>query len=97
MTLLLVLQAVLGVLGTRTLRRWLFADEDIIPQPVLRHIQMWIDTTGSMVGSFLPSVLHADLTAAVPALAGLDTVVLSGTNDATIPCRHSVDLAGALA
>lgn len=79
--------------GRQLLRRQLFGSSPVPPPVVSKMQQMWTDTPRSVTAAFYPAMLAHDRIDAVRALDGVPTLVLAGSDDRTIPYRHSERLA----
>lgn len=81
--------------GRMLVRRWLFGRRPG-RWAVARMQRMFVDTSDSAAAAFLPAVISHDERAALEVLARIPTLVLTGSEDRTIPREHSVRIAGAL-
>ena len=77
-------------LGRRWLHRKLFGPATPSAETERVVDGMWRDSSLAMVTAFLPSLAYHRRAPALEALRGVPTLVLAGTADATIPCRHSL-------
>ncbi|WP_298457224.1 alpha/beta fold hydrolase [uncultured Cellulomonas sp.] len=82
--------------GRRWLRRHLFGRRPPTPAELDRVVDMWDSTPRSVTAAFYPSLLEHHRRAALQLLAQVPCLVLTGTDDATIPASHSERIAEAL-
>ena len=84
-------------LRTRPGRRWLrsraFGDAPVPEAAVARAEAMWRDMPHALAAALYPAMVAYDAEDALDALAGVPSVVLTGTEDRIIPPRHSERIA----
>lgn len=68
-----------------------------VPKQVVRQVaEMIFATKLQVIGEFLPTLMEHDRRAALPALEGIETLILHGTRDRITPIDHGAQLASAL-
>lgn len=84
----------------RTGRRWLvrrlFGPPPVPEWATARMESLWAGDSQAIVATFVPALVDHDGAGALPVLATVPSLVLAGTNDATIPYRHSQQIADQL-
>lgn len=82
--------------GRRWLRSKLFGRAPVPPTAVEQVQSAWTHTPQALAAALYPAMVAYDAGPALDALGRVPTLVLTGTDDATIPPRHSDRLARAL-
>lgn len=77
----------------RWFRRKLFGRGDPSEEALTRLQQMWIDTPQSMATAFYPTIIYYNKPDALAVFRSIPALVLAGTDDATIPAKHSKRIA----
>lgn len=80
-------------LGQRVLRRRMYGTDPVPSRSREAVRRMWLGTSQSKAAALFPAVLQFDCDDALPVLRRVSTLVLAGTEDATIPAAHSRHLA----
>ena len=80
-------------LGRRVLRRRLFGRGRPPSWAVSRMQDMWASMSRSMAAAFYPAMIYHDKEEAMGVFRAVPTLVLAGTDDATIPAWHSQRIA----
>ena len=83
-------------LGRRWLRRRLFGRPSPPDDAVAKMARMWTETSQGLAAALYPAMVAYDATDALEVLRGVPVLVLTGTDDTTIPARHAERLARGL-
>lgn len=87
--------------ASHRLGRWVLRDRmygtDPVPRQAMDMVrQAWLDTSQAKVAALLPALLRFDAEEALPVVGRVPTLVLAGTQDATVPSSHGRRMAAAI-